>query len=255
MVNIIKYLFFITILTFFSACSMTQEDITGTFQTNSAELITKDRKAIQELLVKFKSKLDKRNPKNYNKNNEYKIYRSIKNFNSKLFLKKDGKILKDYRKYLQIAFNKDLVLNRNDYLILGIAYMVADSYFVKDFHALTALQFDEKKLQNLYQNLQVIRWKIKVDKDLNNNYLFLTWQNNWQIQLEKLLENNPNISYEEIKKLKYIQNREETLFSHSNFSFEVLLTQMIDRVENSLEALGDEPKDLSISALTFFVFL
>jgi hypothetical protein len=255
MAKIIKYLFFITILAFFSACSVTQDDIRGALQSNSAELITKDKKKLQELLVKFKTKLDKRNPNNFSKKNRQKIYISIEDFNKKLYLKYKKKVLKDYKDYLQMAFSKDSLFNRNDYLILGMTYMISNAYSIENFHALTAFQFNKEKLHNLYKNLQVIRWRIKVEKDLKDDYLFLTWQNNWQIQLEKLLQKRPDISYEEIKDLEYIKNKKETLFSHSNFSFEVLLTQMIDRVENSLKALGEEPRDLSISALTFFVFL
>ncbi|WP_044415906.1 hypothetical protein [Halarcobacter anaerophilus] len=72
MAKIIKYLFFITILAFFSACSVTQDDIRGALQSNSAELITKDKKKLQELLVKFKTKLDKRNPNNFSKKTDRK---------------------------------------------------------------------------------------------------------------------------------------------------------------------------------------
>lgn len=255
MVKIRKCFIIILILTVFAGCSVTQDDIRGALQTNSAELIQKDQKRLQTLLAIFKEKLDKRNPRSFSKKNEKKIYSAIENFNSKLLLKYRGKVLEDYKEYLQMAFTKDTLLNRNDYLVLGMAYMIAKSYEIEDFHALTAFQFSKEKLIKLHKNLQVIRWKIKVDKDFKKNYLFLTWQNNWQIELEKKLEQNPNILYEDIKNLEFIKNEKESLFSHSNFSFEVLLTQMIDSVENSLKALGEEPKDLGISAFTFFIFL
>lgn len=255
MIKTLRYFFFLFLLIFFSSCSSTQDELKKVFQTNSAELISNDQKKIQQLLVKFKKKLDKRNPKNFNKKNEQKIYAVIKNFNKKLYLKYQNRVIKEYKDFLNLAFLKDKILNRNDYLILGINYMVAYAYDTEEFHNITAFQFDKEKLAKLHKNLQILRWKIKVNRDINNNYLFLTWQNNWQVELEKKLRKVDTLQYEDIKKLKSIETKKESLFSHSNFSFEILLTQMIDSVENSLKALGEEPTDLGISAVKFFIFL
>lgn len=255
MVKTIRYILILLFLITFSGCSLTQDKIKETLQTNSAELIGHDQKRLQKLLVSFKSKLDKRNPKNFNKNNERKIYSSIKDFNKKLYLSYEGKTLKEYKEYLDFAFTQKPLSNRNDYLILGLCYMISDAYVTDSFHNITALQYDKEKLSKLYQNLQVLRWKIKVDKDLDNNYLFLTWQNNWQIELANKLKADKNFSYEDIESLEFIKSKKESLFSHSNFSFEVILTQMIDSVENSLKALGEEPTDLGISTVKFFIFL
>ena len=61
---------------------------------------------------------------------------------------------------------------------------------------------------------------------------------------------------DEIKMLESIKEDKESVFDPSNFSFEVILTQMIDRVEDSLKALGEEPKKLSVTALrSIFLFL
>lgn len=255
MVKIIKYGLIFLFLIFFSGCATNQDEIRGAFQTNSAELISKDEKKLQKLLIKFKDKLDKRNPNNFNKNNEQKIYSVLKNFDKKMFLKYNGKVIRNYKDYLNLSFSKEKLLNRNDYLILGLRYMISYAYDTNSFHNLTALQFDKEKLIKLHKNLQVLKWKIKVDRDEIGNYLFLTWQNNWQIELKKRLAIAQDITYNDIKDLQSIKSRKESLFSHSNFSFEVILTQMIDSVENSLQALGEEPTDLSISAIKFLIFL
>ncbi|RXJ65578.1 hypothetical protein CRV08_14965 [Halarcobacter ebronensis] len=255
MIKFFKYSFILSAFLIFSGCASTQEELTSIIQSNAATLITKDQKRLQELLVKFKKKLDIRNPSAYSKNDERRIYTLIKNTNANFLLKYKGKILEDYKEYLQIAFSKDKIENRNDYLVLAIYYMISNAFDFKVAHKLTAMQFEKEKLNKLYKNLQIIRWKIKVDRDINGEYLFLTWQNNWQIELEHRLKKNSNLSYEEIKHLWHIENSKETLLDHSNFSFEVMLTQMIDSVENSLKALGEEPKDLSISALKIFIFL
>ena len=255
MFKITKYLSIFIILIFFSACATNQDEIRGVFQTNSAELISKDQKKLQKLLIKFKKKLDKRNPNNFNKTNEQKIYSVLKDFNKNLYLKYNNEVIKNYKKYLELSFTKNKLLNRNDYLILGLRYMISYAYDTESFHNITALQFDKEKLLKLHKNLQILKWKIKVNKDLNGNYLFLTWQNNWQIELKNLLNNKTEITYKDIQNLYSLKTNKESLFSSSNFSFEVILTQMIDRVENSLKALGEEPSDLSLSAIKFFIFL
>lgn len=256
MVRYFKIITLITILLFFSSCVPTKEDVKSALQTNSATSIKNDAKDLQKLLIKFKSKLDKRNPNNFSKKLESKIYKTIKNSDKKLYIKYEDNILDNYKDYLQIAFSKDDIFPRNDYLVLGLYYLIHTSYEMDEGHRITALEYDKEKLNKLYKNLQIIKWKIKVDKDLKENYLFLTWQNNWQVQLEKKLKNNEELSLDEIKMLESIKEDKESVFDPSNFSFEVILTQMIDRVEDSLKALGEEPKKLSVTALrSIFLFL
>lgn len=251
-----KYFYIITIfisLLFFSACVPTQEDVRNALQTNSATSLKKDAKNLQKLIVKFKEKLDKRNPNNFSKKLETKIYDSIKNSNKNLYIKYKHNVLDNYKDYLQIAFSKDEIFHRNDYLVLGLHYLVEYSYEIPKGHRVTALEYDKKKLDKLYKNLQIIKWKIKVDKDLKGDYLFLTWQNNWQIELAKKLKSNEKLSYEEIQQLKFIKNKKETIQDPSNFSFEIILTQMIDSVKNSLQSLGEEPKELTVKAMFLFL--
>jgi hypothetical protein len=244
------------VLVFFSSCVPTNDDVKSVFQTNLANAINDDSKDLQRLLVKFKEKLDKRNPNGFSKKLAPKINRTIKSENKKLYLRYKDSILENYKDYLQIAFSKDEIYPRNDYLVLGLYYLIDSSYEMDDGHRITALQYDKEKLNKLYKNLQIIKWKIKVDKDFKENYLFLTWQNNWQIELEKKVKNNEKLSLDEIKMLEAIKEKKETMFDSSNFSFEVILTQMLGRVGDSLKALGEEPQELRISALrSIFLFL
>ena len=252
-----KILFLSLVFTFFfSGCIPKQETVEGVFQTNSANTIKKDYTNIQKLLINFKEKIDKRNPTAYNKNLSVRIYRLINESNNDFFLEFNNTTLENYKDYLQIAFSKDDIENRNDYLVLGLYYLVHSSYEIETGHKIVALEYDKNKLDKLYKNLQIIKWKIKVDRDVKGNYLFLTWQNNWQIELEKRLKNKENITLETFLDLRHIKSNEETFLDHSNFSFEVQLTQIIDSTKNSLEALGEEPTDLSVIALkSVFMFL
>lgn len=239
----------------FTGCIPKQEDVQDVLQSNAANSIKSDYKNIQKQLISFKKKLDVRNPKSYDKKLLPKINRLLVSEDRGLYLKYKDNVLDNYKDYLQIAFSKDDVVARNDYLILGLYYLIYDSYEIEDGHKIIALEYDKEKLQKLHKNLQIIKWKIKTDKDLNNEYLFLTWQNNWQIELEKKMKNNENIQYKDIEQLEYIKNQKETLLDPSNFSFEVILTRMIDSVKNSLISLGDEPKDLAIGTIEIFLFL
>jgi hypothetical protein len=199
--------------------------------------------------------LDKRNPNAYNRTISNSIYTNIGNLTNGVSLKFNHVPLNTYKDYLQIAFSKLNIQNRNDFLILGLYKEMYSAYDVKEGHQVTALSYDKKKLENLYQNLQIIKWKISNDKDANGEYLFLTWQNNWQIELERALKQNKIKTYEDIMNLHSIKDGHETLFSQSNTSFEVVLTSMISRVKRSLETVGGEPIDVGIEALTIFIFL
>ncbi len=241
------------LLLFFSGCLPKQDDIRSVFQTNSATIITKDQKRLQKLIIKLKSKLDKRNPKAYNKEISSLMYSLINNGTNSFYLYHNEKKLINYKEYLELAFSKEYLKFRNDFLILGIYWQFYEAYNLKSEHKILAIEYDKKKLLNFHKNLQVLKWKIKVDRDLNDNYLFLTWQNNWQIELEKIVKKNPKFSYENINDLKYIKEKKESFFAHSNFSFEIILTQMIDSVENSLVSLGEEPSELAVKAFLFFI--
>lgn len=241
------------LLLLFSGCLPKSEDVKSVFQTNSATIIKKDQERLQSLLLDFKKKLDLRNPRAFSEQNRDKINFLIKNSNKKFLLKYKNTVLENYKDYLQLAFSKDDIQIRNDYLILGIYYLIDHAYDLSTSYKVGAFEYDREKLDRLYKNLQIIKWKIKVNKDLNNDYLFLTWQNNWQIEFDKKLRKNKNFSYKKLHELKYIKEKKETILDPSNFSFEVLLTKMIDSAENSLRALGEEPKELTVKAMFLFL--
>lgn len=244
------------LISLFSGCGTVQpERVEKIFQTNSANSMKKDYKDISKQLIVLKDKLDKRNPNAYNRTISNAIYTNINNLTNGVSLKFNQVPLNSYKDYLQIAFSKLDVQNRNDFLILGLYKEMYDAYDVKEGHQITALTYNKKKLQNLYQNLQIIKWKINNDKNANGEYLFLTWQNNWQIELEHALKQNQIQTYEDIMNLYSIKEGKESLFSQSNTSFEVVLTNMINRVKISLETVGGEPIDVGIEALSIFIFL
>lgn len=250
------FLVIVTVSLFSGCLSMKQEKLGEVFQSNSAVEIKKDYKAISKLILQFKEKIDKRNPNGFDKDLANKIYANIDNLENNISLKYNGNDITSYKGYLQIAFSKDDIKNRNDYLIIGLYKMLYEAYDIGDSYKITAFSYDNDKLQRLYSNLQILSWKIKVDKDLSGNYLFLTWQNNWQIELEKRVNQGKTLSWDEIQKLKYIKNQKESIFGRSNFSFEKLLTLMNYRVKTSLEKLGVEPTDMSINAIkSLFIFL
>lgn len=247
----------IVIIALFSGCiSATQERVEKLLQTNSANSMKKDYTQMIKELIIFKDKLDKRNPSAYDKMFSNQIYTEINNLTNTLTLKYENIQLHTYKEYLQIAFSKFEIKNRNDYLILGLYKEIYDAYDIQSGHQITALTYDKNKLQNLYQNLQILKWKITTARDAKDEYLFLTWQNNWQIELEKRLKQKEIKTYEDILNLKYIKEGKETLFSQSNMSFEVLLTSMLYHVKNSLETVGVEPVDVGLEVVkTMFIFL
>ncbi len=242
-----------SLILLFSGCLPKQDDVKNALQSNSATIIKNDYQNIQKHLITFKQKLDKRNPKAYSKNLSNRIYRLINELEDDFLLEYNNQRLENYKDYLQIAFSKDEIISRNDYLILGLYYLIHDSYEINKGHRVIALAYDKEKLLKLHKNLQILKWKIKVDRDIKGNYLFLTWQNNWQIELEKRLKKDENLSYKKMSELKFIKENKETVLDSSNFSFEILLSHMIYNVENSLRALGEEPKELTVKAMFLFL--
>lgn len=252
----LKYLLSLLLLFIFTGCIPKQENVQNFFQTDSATSIKKDYAYLIEKVALLKTKLDKRNANAFNQENAKAIYAMFEEYENNIHLKYGYRTLTSYKDYLQLAFSKDAVSNRNDFLVLGLYYQIYEAYDIKAGHKLTSFQYDSEKLENLYKNLQILKWKIKVNRDFNDNYLFLTWQNNWQIELEKRLKQGWKPTWEELQALEYIKSKKETMLGYSNFSYEVLLTQMINRVENSLKTLGITPEELALEAIkSVFIFL
>jgi len=152
---------------------------------------------------------------------------------------------------LHYAFSKESVNNRNDFLILGLYKLIYNAYNLKEEHQFAAVQYNKADMLELYKYLQIIRWKVKTSKDSNDRYLFVTWQNNWQLELEKRKYSDLN----KINELKYIKENKETIYDPSNFSFEILTEQMLVNIRHTLVKINVEPYEMSLSALKSFVFI
>ena len=244
------------LLILFSGCSVNQTTVQGAFQTNSAQSLNKYYSEIIKLIIKYKTKLDKRNPKSYNKDISLKIIENIKDSTSIVINVPDKRSLKSYTDYLNYAFDVDTnAKDRSDYLIVGLYKGVYEAYAMNTRHKITAFDYNITKLQKLYKNIQIMQWKIKHSKDNNKNYLFLTWQLNWQVELLNIYNKNEYIDYENIPRLEYIKNKKETIFDSSNNSFEITINQILLNIQDSIKTLGEEPEILTLKALTSAIFL
>jgi len=232
-------------------CSINQKSLKRAVQTSSASEIDKYKDSVIEDLKKYKNKLNRRNPYSFNIKLNDKINKEINTSKNTIELYQDGKRLMTENEYLHYAFSPDFVKNRNDLLILGLYKLIYKAYDLHTDHKFAAIEYDSKYLQELYQYLQVVRWKVRTKKNNHGQYLFLTWQNNWQIELMGKTTADLNI----IHTLRHIREHKETIFDHSNFSFENIITRMLVNVKYSLQETNIEPYDLSISALKTFVFI
>ncbi len=251
MSTIFKYITIAIIVILIQGCNQNNITINKLITSNNALHMENNYEEISYLLVQYKQKLDKKNPSSFNKLWQKEITANMIHQTNTVSLYdfKDN-----YNKYLKHAFNnKSNINNRNDSLIMGIYKLLYSSYGI-DNKKYTALSYNIKNLQEFSDILQIIRWKINYKKDLNKNYLFLTWQNNWQIEfLKKTNIKNPN--YNLIKNLNSIKNNKESVFNHSDMSFESILSKIIYINNNSIKKLGGEPNDLAINVLKMFVFL
>ncbi len=247
---------FLLIFLFQGCTNNDQPQVSKMFQTNGATLIHQNYNRSIKNLLKYQLKLNARNPQNYNKNIVDSIQKEIKNSSTRLdFYNLENKKLTTYQDFLNIAFDKNPIVNRNDYLIMGIFKLLYDAFEMQSNHKFTGLSYDTKKMQNAYQLMKIIQWKIKNDKDNNNVYLFNTWQNNWQLELDKRITRGETPSWEMIENLKFIKEKKETIFDPSNHSFEILTNQIIENLDQTIRILGEEPTDLAIEAISFFIFL
>jgi len=250
-----KYLL-ILILLVFTGCNNVQDKLRNSVQTENAKHIRNNYKALVELLLEYKVKLDKRNPKAYSSQLNNLLRKNIAENTDEINLYVDNSIpLKHYQDYLNHAFDKKKdVSYRSDYLAIGIYKMLYEAYDMDSKYKMTALSYDVDKLQKAYKNLQIIQWRIKFNKDNSDKYLFLTWQNNWQIELEKKL-NTQTIDTIKLADLYYIKSKQESVLDPSNNSFEVITSKMLLYLENSLILLNVEPEELGIETIMSILFL
>jgi hypothetical protein len=236
---------------FFQGCTQQNLAVKDVFKTENAVQIQSNYRDICDLLAEYKQKLDKRNPQAFSKVWEKPILQNIKTQNNNISL---SQYRNNYTKYLKKAFNTSSnIKQRNDYLILGFYKLLFMSYDM-DNEKFTALNYNIKNFEKLSKLLQVIQWQVNHTKDDKNNYLFLTWQNNWQIELARKT-NSKNPNYNLIKDLKYIKSNKESVFNPSNMSFESILSKMLYINDQSIKRLGGEPDELSLKALKSFLIL
>jgi hypothetical protein len=237
--------FFIFI--FLNACS--SRDVQAVFQTNGASIVREHTYLLERLLLSYYEKLNKRNPSYTTKIERIPVIYDIQNHVNNATLpilnyKKNA----TYKEYLNIAFSRNDVANRNDYLIAGIYKMFYWAYDVERSHTVTAIQYDAKKLQEANEMMQIIQYRVEHEKDKNGNYLFLTWQQPWQVELLKSIYQDNTIDLNLYPK--------EELMRPSNFEFRIITEGMIFTIQESLRYLGKESSNLGTSVLqSVFVFI
>ena len=251
MKKLFHFIFLLILLFFIQACSLNQNNIKSIAQTNSATQIEEFKTEVLKNLILYKNKLDSRNPNAFNKNLKNNIIRQIKNNQNSITLIQDGKHLRAPNEYFYYAFSPKPVNNRNDLLILGLYKSIFNAFQMDKKHQFSAIQYNTYEMINLYEYLQVIRWKIRTAKDEKGNFLFNTWQNNWQLELAKKYQGDYNI----INDLTYIKSNTETIYDPSNFSYEIVLSKIISNVEYSLRKINVEPYEMTVTALKSFVFI
>lgn len=227
-----------------------QEKIGEVFQSHGAASLHYDYNKVIENLITYKEKLDLRNPKNYSKESQNFIINEMRTSMNSIRMKYNGAYLQSYDDYLRIAFDKNSnIPDRNDFLIIGLYKVIWETYKIGEGHQITTLTYDQEAFKKLYYYLEVIKWKVKTAKDKNDNFLFLTWQNNWQVEFQNRLHTGEQPSWEMIQNLAFIKNHKESILDPSNFNFESLLSQIIFQVKNSARLIGKEPVDIGIDAM------
>ncbi|NOQ30892.1 MAG: hypothetical protein GQ570_07190 [Helicobacteraceae bacterium] len=240
-------------LAIFSGCTSSSSQqgqfVKSIFQTNGASSIVKHTSSLTKSLLKYSSKLNKRNPSYYSKKYAQIIKQDIKKNVNTIRLPLIKNSSNSYEEYLTIAFSKNYVKNRNDYLILGIYKMLYFTYDRDRGHTVTTMQYEIEKLQEANKLLQVIRYKINNAKDKNGNYLFITWQRKWQIDLLKNINSSKKMT-----KLSLNKKNTKLLLERSNMSYQVILSDMIFTVQKSIIVLGGEVNNLGAQTIKTFIF-
>lgn len=247
-------LFFLAIFLLSGCATTNQEKIGEVLQSHGTTNLHYDYKKIVENLILYKEKLDLRNPNAYSKESQNYIFNEMRNSKNTIRMKYNGVYLKSYDDYLRLAFDKNSnIPDRNDFLILGLYKLIWESYKIGEGHQITTLSYDQEAFKKLYYYLEVIKWKVKTAKDKNDHYLFLTWQNNWQVEFNNKLHSGQSPSWELIENLSTIKNHKESILDPSNFNFEIILSQIIFQVKNSARVIGKEPVDIGIEAMISLV--
>lgn len=229
---------FLVFLAIFSLC-YGDFSVKNLIKTNKEIKIEEYLSDIDSLLVKFYEKLNRRNPNSFNKKNENIIKSSLREgryiFVSGYEREPIALIKKALDKEKKISF-------RNDYLIIGIHDMIY-KVFKRDDFKVTALSYDLEKLNRLFLNLQIIFWQINTYKDREGNYLFLTWQNDWQVRLLKALREG-----EDFKKA-LLNLKQDELLKPCNMSFSMIYSNILYIIEKIIKERGGEPREIGVNVL------
>jgi hypothetical protein len=242
-----------------SGCSSSKESpsfVKSMFQTNGASMVRENISTLTKSLLQYSSKLNKRNPNNYSKYYNQSIQNDINNkTNNTILPLLSEKTNANYSDYLNIAFEKEYIKDRNDYLILGIYKLLYSTYEIEGKYKLTTMQYDLNKLQKANEVMQVVQYKIKTAKDAEGNFLYLTWQRKWQVNLLKKINKKDEAPEEMLKEL-LINNEddEKQLMNSSNMSFQVITSNMIFTIQESIVSLGCEATNLSTGAIKSVLF-
>ncbi len=247
----LKLITTLLLLLIFTGCSTKDDEsfVQSIFQTNGAVVVREHKEFLRELLLKYQVKLNKRNPSHSSKQNTRYIVFDIENKKNSVTLDMlKNKPHATYKDYLNIAFDMNYVKNRDDYLILGIYKMLYWAYTIDRTHTVTTMQYDVEKIQEANKLMQIIQYRVQTARNKDGNYLFLTWQRAWQVEVLKNLNKKKSINLD-------IYNKEQ-LLSHSNMNFQVISSKMIYTLQESLRYLGSEGTNLSAQAVkSVFMFL
>jgi hypothetical protein len=246
-----QIIFLIFLSIFFQACSFNKATIKSIAQTNSATQIEEYKVEILKSLIVYKNKLDLRNPSGYNREIKSNIISEISANQDYIHLIQNGEKLDTYVDYFYYAFSEQNINSRNDLLILGLYKLIYKAFSMEREHQFVAFAYDKIEMKKLYEYLQVLRWKIKTAKNAKGEYLFNTWQNNWQLELSKKYNGDYNI----INDLEYIRLGKESVYDYSNFSFEIVLSNIIVNVEHSLKKINIEPFEMGFATIKNFIFV
>jgi len=251
-----KLLLAILLIFSFLGCSGKKPNNYNVFKTKDANNVENDYIQSLSLVLKYKYKLDKRNPSCYNKKVSKRIVEHIKASEDIIYLYNKNTKLTKYQDYLNLAFNTEKkIKHRNDYLILGLYKLLYSAYSAENFKV-TALGYNMEEIKKAHKNLQILQWKIKHTKDKDGKYLFLTWQNNWQIELLKKYHKTNKIDYNGIKNLHYIKNGRESIFDPSNTSYELIIDKILFLLEDSVSKTDMNAGELFVEvvkASTMFI--
>lgn len=239
-----------------SGCSTNQQNNSfakSVFQTNGASGVRENKDLLIKSLLAYSEKLNKRNPSHYSKKYSVYINSDIKNHTNRFIMPLlRTKRKPTYKDYLNIAFNKKYIKDRNDYLIMGIYKLLYWAYEMDRSYTVTTMQYDLAKIQKANEVMQIVQYRIRTAKDIDGNYLFLTWQRAWQVDLLKKINKKSLVSQD----LTLQCYDTKLLLSSSNMSFEVISSNMIYTIQRTLRSLGAEANNLSASALkSVFIFL